>query len=91
MSSPDDRRGGSQQEGNLERLIKQVFEDQLKYDETISEDDRAAVISLFGLLMNRSKIIKQQGVLGAPPSFIQAYEEVTIVLSSRPMIEASSL
>lgn len=79
MSSAEDRREGANPEHYLERLVKQVFESQVKYSEDLLDDDRAAIVSLFGLLTNRSKITKHQAKIGAPLQQVAAYEQVTLV------------
>jgi hypothetical protein len=76
MSSKDDQVGGGNPEHHLERLIKQFFEDHVKYSEELHEDERAVIISLFGVLMNRGKILKHQQEIGAPDEFVKSYELV---------------
>lgn len=64
-------------EQHLERLVRGLFEQEVKYlDPDEYADERAAVLSLFGLLMNRSKIIEQQRSSGATRGSLNAFAEV---------------
>lgn len=67
----------------LERLVRGLFEQEVKYlDPDEYADERAAVLSLFGLLMNRTKIIQHQRSAGATEGSIRAFAEVGDSLDS---------
>jgi hypothetical protein len=91
MSMAEDRGEGAKRESHLERLVKEVFEEDVQRAAELADDDRAAVMSLFGLLMNKAKIAKHQAAIGAPPGLLAAYELVAIGLHIRRLTRALSV
>ena len=63
-------------ERSLDKMVRSLFETSIKYSEEISGDDRAAILSLFGLLLNRGKTLAHHKTIGVSHTMITSVADV---------------
>jgi hypothetical protein len=63
-------------ERSLDKMVRSLFENCIKYSEEVGDDDRAAMLSLFGLLLNRAKTMAHHKKIGISHTMITSVEDV---------------